>query len=91
MSKKFVALLLLTALLLVAPVCFAQSDHEKEQVWLPPALPSLQLPTPSLMTTAPSYQSIAHGIQQMLGHFITWKFEYSLICSAGTASCSRNP
>jgi len=37
MSMKFVALLLLPALLLVAPVCLAQSDQDKEQVWRPPS------------------------------------------------------
>ncbi|MDD4162995.1 MAG: hypothetical protein PHW87_11020 [Methanothrix sp.] len=36
MNKKFVALLLLPAMLLVAPICLAQPDHDKEQVWLPP-------------------------------------------------------
>jgi hypothetical protein len=37
MSMKFAALLLLPALLLVAPVCLAQSDQVKEQVWRPPS------------------------------------------------------
>jgi len=35
MNKKFVALLLLPAMLLVASICLAQSDHGHEQVWLP--------------------------------------------------------
>jgi hypothetical protein len=37
MNKKFLALLLLPAMLLVAPICLAQSDHNQEQVWLPPS------------------------------------------------------
>ena len=37
MDKKFVALLLLLAMLLVAPICLAQWDHDREQVWLPPS------------------------------------------------------
>ena len=37
MNKKLVALLLTLAMLLVAPICLAQSDHHHEQVWLPPS------------------------------------------------------
>lgn len=37
MNKKFVALMLLPAMLLVAPICLAQSHHDREQVWLPPS------------------------------------------------------
>jgi len=36
MNKKFVTLLLLPAMLLVAPICLAQSDDDHEQVWRPP-------------------------------------------------------
>ncbi|MFZ3149484.1 MAG: hypothetical protein WA137_10625 [Methanothrix sp.] len=37
MNKKFVALLLLPAMLIVASICLAQSDHDQEQAWLPPS------------------------------------------------------
>lgn len=36
MDKKFLILLLLPAMMLLAPVCLAQSD-DQEQVWLPPS------------------------------------------------------
>lgn len=36
MSKKSVALILLPALLLIAPVCLAQTDQGMDQAWRPP-------------------------------------------------------